>query len=189
MIIHNPTTTDVPEYPIEDPKNGEVNLWSLAAGQTLDFPEHVGKYLLEVYGFLQRVMTQEQVDIEAEEARRKETGQTFSQVKIVKSPEKGFTNEMVQPPAPTPEQLQPHPVTPTPIDQQMVGAVEGDEADKVPVVPQAVPTTSVKPDVNAPEVPTVKKNIICPTCGVPFQNEAAMKTHYAHKHLVLPPAK
>lgn len=192
MIVHNPTDTAVTDYPIQDPKSGEVALWSINPGETLEFPDHAGKYLTDVYGFLQRVVTKEELKVEQDEAEKLNQGKHFSPVKIV---EKGVTNAMVQPPAPTAEQLTPKNPVLTPPDQQsglnppageepptpdMVGGVVGDEADKVPEAqPAAVPSTPVV----SPPKPGA---LVCPECGKSFQNKAALKTHYAHAHVVLP---
>ena len=77
MIIHNPTDTPVRDYPIQDPKSGEVALWSILGGETLDFPDYEGRYLLEVYGFLQRIITPEQQEAERKEKEKRDAGKHF----------------------------------------------------------------------------------------------------------------
>jgi hypothetical protein len=185
MIVHNPTDTAVRDYPIQDPKGGDVALWSILPGETLDFPDYAGKYLTQVYGFLQRVVTKEELKVEQDETEKLNQGKHFSPVKIV---EKGATNAVMQAPAPTAEQLTPkNPVLTPPAQQSglppqpdMVGGVVGDEADKVPEAqPSAVPAPTVQPAAKT-------GGLVCPDCGKSFQNKAALKTHYAHQHLVLP---
>ena len=104
MIVHNPADVPVLDYPIEEPGTKNVQLWTIKPGETLEFPDHVGSYLLEVYGFLQRVMTEEERRAELEAEEKKKKGMHFTQVKIVKSKPKdapevqsvgGFTNENV----------------------------------------------------------------------------------------------
>ncbi len=120
IVVHNPLDIWVPEqvkdangnidplkgYPIKDP-NGEVRCWSIGPGETLEFEDHVGKYLLEVYAFLQEVVTEDQVKEREEEAAKIREGKVYSQVKVVKAegevvgsvekPAPGFTNETMQP--------------------------------------------------------------------------------------------
>lgn len=86
MIVHNPTESPITDYPIQDPQNKEVNLWSIKPGETLDFPDYVGTYLVEVYGFLQRVMTEEDLRIENENKKKRAENTQFNQVKIVGEP-------------------------------------------------------------------------------------------------------
>lgn len=191
MIIHNPTETAVRDYPIQDPKSGEVALWSIMPGETLDFPEHEGRYLLDIYRFLQRIITPEQQEAEQREEARLNKGQHFSQVKIVGG--KGFTNENMQPPAPSPEDLKPKNPVVTPPDQQpnnnpppppapdMAGAVVGDESEAVHA---ATPTQAPAPSAANPPVKAGK--LTCPECQHNFANKAALKTHYAHQHLTIP---
>jgi hypothetical protein len=107
LILHNPIDTAVRDYPIQDPKTKEVALWGIGPGETLDFPDYVGKYLLEVYGFLQEVVTQEQLDVRRKEQEKIAQGKHFTQTKVVGKGAGGFTNEMVQPPAPTADELKP----------------------------------------------------------------------------------
>lgn len=105
IVVHNPTDMPVPEYPIEDPVSKKVNLWSIAPGKTLEFPYYVGEYLLEVYGFLQRVITQEELDKEKEEKEKLAKNKHFSQIKVVKKaeglsvkkpdPSPGLTNDFI----------------------------------------------------------------------------------------------
>lgn len=194
MIVHNPTDTAVRDYPIQDPKTGDVALWSVLPGETLEFPNYAGKYLTDVYAFLQRVVTKEELKTEQDEADKLSQGKHFSPVKVV---EKGVTNATMQPPAPTAEQLTPKNPVLTPPDQQsglnppiggdelptpdMVGGIVGDEADKVP---EAQPTSVPAASTVQPAAKT--GGLVCPDCGKSFQNRAALKTHYAHQHLVLP---
>lgn len=113
MIVFNPSQAAVFDYPIENPQTKEVNLWSINPGETIDFPDYVAEYLLQIYGFLQRVVTQEEVDREREEKEKIDKGRKFSQVKIVKAegvevvrPPSGvgFTNQIANTPAsPYPE--------------------------------------------------------------------------------------
>lgn len=107
IVVHNPTEAPVKDYPIQDPQSKEVLLWSILPGETLEFPDHVGKYLLEVYGFLQKVMTEDQYKEEQEAEKQVREGKNYSQVKIVKAegevvglptePQAGFTNDVMQP--------------------------------------------------------------------------------------------
>lgn len=189
MIIHNPTETAVRDYPIQDPKSGDVALWSIEPGQTLDFPDYAGKYLVSTYAFLQRIVTSEQLSAEKREEERLNKGQHFSQVKVVDesgTPEPGVTNADLQTPPASQEDLQPRnpQLTPPSLQPEMAGAIVGDEADKVAAQVQHAQPASV-PTVTEPTAPKVGKHI-CPECKEGYQNEAALKTHYAHKHLVLP---
>lgn len=183
MIVHNPTDTAVRDYPIQDPKTKEVSLWGIEPGETLDFPDYVGSYLVEVYGFLQRVVTQEQLNVEHEEAKKLAKGKHFETVKIIS--QGGVTNSLMQDPAPTKEELQPknNPAA----QPEMVGAVVGDEADKASAgeipVQQAKPSSTPSTPVVNP--PTAHGRLVCPECNNAFQNKAALKTHYAHAHLKL----
>lgn len=104
MIVHNPADVPVLDYPIEEPGTKNVQLWSIKPGETLEFPDHVGAYLIEVYGFLQRVMTEAERKQELAEAEKLRTGKHFTQVKIVESKPKeveqpetlgGFTNAAI----------------------------------------------------------------------------------------------
>ena len=115
IVVHNPTEAPVTDYPIQDPETKKVLLWSIKPGETLEFPDHVGKYLLEVYGFLQQVMTEDQYKAEQEEKKKIQEGKIYSQVKIVKAEGEivksegevvgipnnpvapGFTNQNMQP--------------------------------------------------------------------------------------------
>ena len=184
MIIHNPTETKVSDYPIQDPKSGDVSLWSIGPGETLDFPEFAGKYLVEVYRFLQRIVTSEQLSEEQEQEAKLSKGQHFSQVKVVG----GATNEKLGTPVATPEELKPRnpELTPPALQPEMVGQIEGDEADKVEGLPvpvaQATSTPTAPVQVREPK----EGKLICPECKNGFQNKAALKTHYAHAHLVIP---
>ena len=194
MILHNPTDTAVKDYPIQDNKTSEVALWSILPGETLDFPEHEGKYLLGVYGFLQRIITPEQQKTEQKEAEKLSKGQQFSQVKIVAQP--GFTNEVMQPPPPSGEELKPKNPVLTPADQQsglppvtpeMSGAIVGD--GETGDIPQAQSTASPAPSINPIVPPKKPGDVICPECKNTFGNVATLKTHYAHKHLQIPGVK
>lgn len=193
MIVHNPTDTPVRDYPIQDPKTGEVYLWSILPGETLDFPDYAGSYLVEIYAFLQRVVTKEQLEAErrAEEAKAK--GKQFSPIKVVDNPQGGLTNSMAQEPAPTPEEKLPQnnpaavpPTPPTPpVNNQMTGAIEGDEADKVPTAPSSKIPAPAGDQTKAAKASSGGK-VICPECKAEFPNKGAAKTHYAHKHLDVP---
>lgn len=109
MIIFNPTEHNIFDYPIQDKETKDVKLWSIKSGETLDFPDYVGEYFLEVYGFLQRIVTKEELEKEREEKKKLDAGKHFSQVKIVEAkptgkvipPNKyeGFTNEQTKTPA------------------------------------------------------------------------------------------
>lgn len=101
IILHNPTDVPVRDYPIENPKNKEVQLWSINPGETLDFPEFAGKYLLDTYGFLQRIVTTKQLEDERREAEKLAQGKQFTQVKIIDTG-----------------------------DPQMLGAISGDAVDQ-----------------------------------------------------------
>lgn len=83
MILHNPTDSPVTDYPIQDPESKDVNLWTIKPGETLEFPNYVGSYLLEVYGFLQRIMTQEEKEAEDQAREKINKNKQFSQVKII----------------------------------------------------------------------------------------------------------
>ena len=104
IAVHNQADADVTDYPIEDPETKEVHLWSIKAGQTLKFPDYVGNYLLEVYGFLQEVMTKEEKEARDREKARVDAGKVYSQVKIIdKKPKndpkeaEGLTSQDVDP--------------------------------------------------------------------------------------------
>lgn len=194
MIIHNPTDTDVLDYPIQNPQTGEVALWSIRRGETLDFPVHEGKYLLGIYAFLQRIITQDQLESEKREEQKLNKGQHFDQVKIVG--DKGFTNENMQPPAPTslapqnpvvtPPEQQPS-NNPTPPAPEMSGAVDGDAAAAMhQEIPAAQASTAPAPQAPNAAKPAAKPgDPSCPECNDTFKNKAAMKIHYASKHLDL----
>lgn len=105
MNIHNPTESQVLDYPIEDKVTKEVKLWSIKPGETLKFPDNVGTYLLEVYGFLQRVMTQEEKEKEDAMKVALRTNTQFNQEKIIDAPTRdisrpqagqGYTTQTVQ---------------------------------------------------------------------------------------------
>ena len=91
MIIHNPTDSPVADYPIQDPTSKEVNLWTIGPGQTLEFPDYVGTYLLDVYGFLQEILTEEQKQARDLEKEKINKNKQFTQEKIV--PAKGVAIE------------------------------------------------------------------------------------------------
>lgn len=97
MIIHNPTDSPVIDYPIQDPQTREVNLWSIKNGETLDFPDYVATYLTDVYGFLQRVMTEEDLRKEQEVKKKRAENTQFNQVKIVGEPESAVSIPVVTP--------------------------------------------------------------------------------------------
>lgn len=117
IVLHNPTNSTVKDYPIQNEKTKEVKLWGIAPGQTLEFPDYVGQYLLEVYGFLQKVMTEDQYKEEQAEKAKIEQGKVYTQVKIIPEekkqevekeaakgveieapkPQPGFTNENMKP--------------------------------------------------------------------------------------------
>ena len=71
MVLHNPTTKDIKDYPISEAQieeetgdavinrstgqpvsTGKTYEWNLKAGETLEFPAYVGRYLKGVYDFL-----------------------------------------------------------------------------------------------------------------------------------------
>ena len=181
IILHNPTTNNVRDYPIQDPATKEVKLWSIDSGETLEFPDFVGKYLLEVYGFLQRVVTQEQVEKENEEKKRIDSGMKFSQVKVVTATPinttpvekpKGFTNEVVKTPAGTK------------IQKPKVEKPQDEDVPSRSVAGQ----TRVVPEVTVEGV----QGIACAdiNCKERFASMEEMKAHYGGKHLEFeaPPA-
>lgn len=181
MIITNPSDAAVRDFPIQDPKTGEVALWSILPGETLDFPEFEGRYLVGVYGFLQRIITPEQQALEKQEEEKLNKGKHFTQVKLVSEP--GFTNQNMQPPAP--EDLRPSNPTLTPPSQQpenppdpqLTGAVEEVKAAQSTTSPVSVPAQSSG---------KVGGKVVCPGCGGDFKSTGALKMHYAHQHLHLP---
>lgn len=165
MIIHNPLNIWVPEqakddplkgYPVKDP-SGEVRCWCIGPGETFDFPDHVGKYLLEVYGFLQEVLTEDQHAERQAEKEKIEQGRVYTQVKIVKAEGEvvdqpkdkveGFTNENTRP-----------------INQKT--EIPESVAKVAPV-----DTTFVCP---------------AEACGQEFKKEQHLKVHYALKHFEMP---
>ena len=154
-VLHNPTEAAVKDYPIRDGE--EVKLWSILPGETLGVPDSVGKYLLEVYGFLQEVVTEDQHRERLEEKKKVQEGRVYSQVKIVKA-----EGEVIDPPSPqtgfTNQNMQPH----------------GAEVAKPPVS-NVGPTTEDFP-FQCPET----------GCGQKFRTEKLIKTHYSLKHLELP---
>jgi len=83
FIVHNPTKTTIRDYPVEDTATKEVRLWSIYPGETLEFPDAVGKYLVDIYGFLQRIVTKEQLKREKEHEEAMLKGKQFTQVKVV----------------------------------------------------------------------------------------------------------
>ena len=178
MIVHNPTTNNIRDYPIQNPQTKEVKLWSIDSGETLEFPDFVGEYLLQVYGFLQRIVTEEQLKKEQEEKKRVDAGMKFSQVKVVKStpidtkpPDKpkGFTNAGVRTPA-----GQPLPAATTPPD---------------PNAPPPPPPNPRPIGGQTRVVPTVEvsgtQGIACADekCTERFETDEAMRAHYGVKHL------
>lgn len=164
MILHNPTEAPVKDYPIQDPKTKEVYLWSILAGQTLEFPDYAGEYLLEVYRFLQRVMTKAEREAELALKKKIAKGQQFSRVKIVEAPRKiidkpktlpGFTTEAVKRNAPTPDQLNPRPVVPAPETPPMRPAPPIPPISPAPQsVPQPVPQPEAQPAPQVAQQPT-----------------------------------
>lgn len=159
-VLHNPTEAPIKDYPVKDEETGEVMLWNIGPGETLEFPDSVGTYLLGVYGFLQEVITEDQHRERLEEKKKITEGKVFTQVKIVKaegeviapaSPQTGFTNENTQP--------------------------HGEEIAKPPVSDKA-PEGAVNP------------SFVCPdnTCRKEFKSEYNLKLHYGLKHTVMPTA-
>jgi hypothetical protein len=116
IIVHNPTQVPVRDYPVRDPRTKETQLWSIMPGETLEFPDYVATHFLDVYNFLQKVMTKEQLQAEQEQQKKLDAGMHFSQVKIIESkkevsqptvepkpmpaplPQPGFTNQNMQVP-------------------------------------------------------------------------------------------
>lgn len=156
IVIHNPLDVPVKDYPIQDPQSKETALWTINPGETLEFPDHVGKYLLEVYGFLQEVVTEEQVREREEEKAKIREGKVYNQVKVVKaegevidppSPQAGFTNENLKP--------------------------EGKEV--------ATPPASVKPVAGEKKFICPDE-----TCRKEFKAENHLRVHYGLKHAVMP---
>jgi len=164
MIIFNPTESAIIDYPIQDKKTKETKLWSIQPGETLEFPDEVGTYLCLVYGFLQRVITEEDLKREQEEELKKQKGTSYPQVKVIPAssvvvpPVKkfdGFTKEVISGPgAKTPQEL-----------------VEEKKKEEETITP-------IDEEGNPVGVPCKFKG-----CDRVFTNEAMMKTHYAHKHL------
>lgn len=154
MIIHNPTDVRAPGgekgYPIEHPKTKEVHEWAIEPGETLDFPDYVGEVLIEVYQFLQRVVTKKDHELELEEKEKVDKGRHFERVKIVDSissltpPQKekvekpetleGFTSEEVF------GDKQPEAKAEKPAAPEMSGSVQA------PAPARSTP--SVKPDLS-----------------------------------------
>jgi len=83
MIVHNPTNTAVRDFPIQDLESKETRLWSVLPGETLDLPDSVGEYLLQVYAFLQRVVTAEQLKSEERIKKDIAANKQFNPIKIV----------------------------------------------------------------------------------------------------------
>lgn|SRR3990167_3939622 len=86
VVVHNPTDHSIIDYPIEDPTSKEVFVWSIKPNETLTFPYSVGMYLLEIYGFLQRVVTEEELKAETAEKKKMQEGKHFNPIKVVRSP-------------------------------------------------------------------------------------------------------
>ena len=161
IIIHNPTNAPIKDYPIENKESKEVLLWSILPGETLEFPDNVGTYLLNVYGFLQEVMTEDQIKERKAEEKKKEEGRVFTQVKVVKAegeviippnPQTGFTNDNMQP--------------------------SGDE--------YAVPPVSSDKELSQEQKDQVQNICPEPTCRQVFKKEQHLKVHYALKHFQMP---
>lgn len=168
IVVHNPTEAPVRDYPIQDPKTREVLLWTVNPGETLEFPDHVGKYLLETYNFLQEVLTEDQVREREEERQKIAANKVYTQVKIVKAegevvdakgdeappppnPQTGFTNANMQP--------------------------KGEEAAQAP-------------NVAAPSENGNDRPFVCPGegCHETFKKEQNLRVHYGLKHVELPAA-
>lgn len=114
MIIHNPTDVAINDYPIQDPETKKTRLWGIKGGETLKFPDYVGQYLLDTYGYLQKIQTQAEYEAEQAQKKRVDSGQHFNQLKVIKKdvapseapaqeikqPESvgGFTNQLMQTP-------------------------------------------------------------------------------------------
>lgn len=134
IVVFNPTEAPVVDYPIQDPHSKEVKMWSILPGQTLKFPAHAGNYLLETYGFLQRVMTEEEHQRELAAKKKIQQGQQFTQVKIVpavgapaapvSTRAAGFTTEAMKGktniPTPNTPQVIPTPPRPAPLSEPVV---------------------------------------------------------------------
>lgn len=160
MIIHNQSNAPVVDYPISDPKTKEVLAWTIKPGQTLEFPDYVGEYLTEVYGFLQRVITKEQRQAEIESQQRIDQNRHFDPVKIVDNNEAvskelqpvsgpigGYMNNQLQQP---PSVTQPEVVTPGPGSVELVASPVGAPTLPVPqvedvIIPQVSEAQSVAP--------------------------------------------
>lgn len=97
VVIHNPTVNDIKDYPISLHEGGETKLWSILSGETLSFPSYVGEYLLSVYKFLQRVLTQEQYDARIAEEQAKAEGKVYPNIKVVDSQGKEVPPPSTQP--------------------------------------------------------------------------------------------
>ncbi len=160
IVLFNPTESEIRDYPIQNAKTKETKLWSILPGETLEFPKDVGNYLLEVYAFLQRVVTEEELREEEEHKKKISEGKQFSQVKVIKADgpvvpkeEKpaGFTSELMREPNPTPPAQK--------VEEEELKKDIGDSASTGPVQ--------------------------CPKCPRTFANKMVMKTHYAQKHLEL----
>lgn len=144
VILHNPTEAPVRDFPIETPDKKQVHTWSIGPGETLEFPEYVAEVLLQVYNFLQKVMTREERDRELAEQKKKAKGQHFSQVKIVEgnpSPRppahQGFTTDQSKGKSQIPEQQVQQTVPDAPPAPGMVGGVVNDQAPDMPNVQPA----------------------------------------------------
>lgn len=161
MIVHNPSDAPVLDYPIEDQESKKVYTWSIKPGETLEFPDYVGKYLLEIYNFLQRVVTKGEREAELEAAEKLRKGQHFTQVKIVEAPSgeapkpdevvnPGFKNEnMGELP---PDNLKPKTNRPAPVSgvaaqpvSPPVGSVVPPVSSSVPPPPSVVPPAASQP--------------------------------------------
>lgn len=166
IVVHNPTEAAVPNYPIQDPATKEVLLWTIGPGETLEFPDYVGKYLLEVYGFLQEVLTEDQVREREQERKKISEGRVYSQVKVVRA-----SGEV--------------------IDQDFEEAEP--EAGDTPAPQVGFTNANSQPhgeDIATPpvEAPDALRPFVCKTegCGVAFKQENHLRVHFGLKHAVLP---
>ena len=171
IVVHNPTEAPVRDYPIKDPKTGEVLLWNINPGETLEFPDHVGKYLLDVYNFLQEVLTEDQIREREEERQKIATNKVFTQVKVVKA--KGEITDAAPDEAPPP----PNPQT------GFTNANMQPKGEEVAKPPQA-------PNATAPSENGNDRPFVCPGegCGETFKQEQNLRVHYGLKHVELPTA-
>jgi len=156
IVVHNPTDTSVKDFPIQNPQSKETLLWNILPGETLEFDDYVAVVLLDIYGFLQRVITEDQYKEEKKEEQKVKQGKTYDQVKIIAaegeqttppSPQTGFTNENMQP--------------------------HGEEI----AIPEA---TAVGGATNYTFICPEK------TCAKTFKQQSHLKIHYGLKHMEMP---